>query len=372
MIDLQLSQNIVRLRREKNVTQEALAAHIGVTKGAVSKWENGSTLPDLATLPLLAAYFDVSVDALLGYTPQLTREQIKEHYQDFARDFSERPFEEVFAEVQALVKEYYACYPLLYQMGVLLLNHFMLAATPDAQQAVLGYMDTLLERVQSESDDSALAADARVLQAIVWLQQGRSEEVVAVLETLADPTRLTDNVSAVLISAYLMRGDLDKANAQAQLAMYLSLLALVNHSMRFLMIHAQDEAAFRETVARIDAVVAAYDLVHLHPNSVLQFRYQAAVVALQQGNAAEALRQLEQFVAAIAVLFEPDGFRLHGDAYFTGLDGWVAQLELGESAPRDREMVRQDLLANFDLPFAALAEDADFRRILTKLKAVMA
>ena len=41
MNELKLSENIVRLRREKNVTQEALAAFVGVTKGAVSKWENG-------------------------------------------------------------------------------------------------------------------------------------------------------------------------------------------------------------------------------------------------------------------------------------------------------------------------------------------
>ena len=38
MNELKLSENLVRLRREKNVTQEALAAFVGVTKGAVSKW----------------------------------------------------------------------------------------------------------------------------------------------------------------------------------------------------------------------------------------------------------------------------------------------------------------------------------------------
>ena len=50
MNELKLSENLVRLRRERNVTQEALAAFVGVTKGAVSKWENGTTLPDVATL----------------------------------------------------------------------------------------------------------------------------------------------------------------------------------------------------------------------------------------------------------------------------------------------------------------------------------
>ena len=276
------------------------------------------------------------------------------------------------AEVQALVKEYYACYPLLYQMGVLLLNHFTLAVTPTAQQEVLHTIDVLLARVQSESDDRDLALDARVMQAVIWLQQGRVDEAVRVLEAVADPTRLSDNVSGVLISAYLMRGDLEKADAQAQLSMYLSLLDLVGQAAHFIGIHGADQAVFKETVSRVEAVSAAYDLLHLHPNCMARFYYQAATFAAQQGDTSEALRLLDRFVAAMAVLFEPDGFRLHGDDYFTALGGWLAQLEMGESAPRDRETVRQDVLAHFDQPFAALVGNPDFERLKTKLKAVTA
>ena len=100
MNELKLSENIVRLRREKNVTQEALAAFVGVTKGAVSKWENGTTLPDVATLPLLASFFDVTVDEILGYTPQISSEEIGEIYKKLARDFAEQPFEAVWQQVQ--------------------------------------------------------------------------------------------------------------------------------------------------------------------------------------------------------------------------------------------------------------------------------
>ena len=83
MNELKLSENLVRLRREKNVTQEALAAFVGVTMGAVSKWENGTTLPDVATLPLLASFFDVTVDEILGYTPQFSSDEIGELTRSF-------------------------------------------------------------------------------------------------------------------------------------------------------------------------------------------------------------------------------------------------------------------------------------------------
>ena len=92
MEGLRFSENITRLRREKKITQEELALFIGVTKASVSKWETGATIPDIMILPQLAAFFDVSIDELLGYEPQLSREQIKYYYHKLAKDFAEKPF----------------------------------------------------------------------------------------------------------------------------------------------------------------------------------------------------------------------------------------------------------------------------------------
>ncbi len=72
-----IGNNILTLRRKKGVTQEVLADFIGVTKTSVSKWETGTTMPDIQMLPLLASYFEVSVDELINYVPMLNREQIR-------------------------------------------------------------------------------------------------------------------------------------------------------------------------------------------------------------------------------------------------------------------------------------------------------
>lgn len=63
---MNLGSKILELRRQKKVTQEELAAELGVTAAAVSKWENGYTLPDILMLCALADFFCVSTDALLG------------------------------------------------------------------------------------------------------------------------------------------------------------------------------------------------------------------------------------------------------------------------------------------------------------------
>ena len=65
-MELQIGNRIKELRRKRNLTQEAVAAHLGISFQAISKWERGDGYPDITMLPALASYFDVSVDELLG------------------------------------------------------------------------------------------------------------------------------------------------------------------------------------------------------------------------------------------------------------------------------------------------------------------
>lgn len=60
-----IGQQIAALRKERGVKQEKLAAFVGVSAQAVSKWENGG-VPDTALLPKIAEFFGVSIDCLFG------------------------------------------------------------------------------------------------------------------------------------------------------------------------------------------------------------------------------------------------------------------------------------------------------------------
>lgn len=64
-----INEQIAELRKKKGVTQEELANAVGVTNQAVSKWESAQCCPDIQLLPLLAGYFGVSIDDLMGYVP---------------------------------------------------------------------------------------------------------------------------------------------------------------------------------------------------------------------------------------------------------------------------------------------------------------
>lgn len=64
---LTLAENIRLFRKQRKLTQEKLAEALGVTVGAVYKWESGQSTPELDLIVALADFFDTSVDALLGY-----------------------------------------------------------------------------------------------------------------------------------------------------------------------------------------------------------------------------------------------------------------------------------------------------------------
>ena len=61
--------NLVSLRKMKNLTQEDVAEKVGVSRQAVAKWEAGDTVPDLDKCKLLAELFEVSLDDLANYEP---------------------------------------------------------------------------------------------------------------------------------------------------------------------------------------------------------------------------------------------------------------------------------------------------------------
>ncbi len=64
------SENIVRLRKINQMTQEDIAEAVGVSRQAVAKWESGETIPDLEKCKLLAEFFGVSLDDLANYEPE--------------------------------------------------------------------------------------------------------------------------------------------------------------------------------------------------------------------------------------------------------------------------------------------------------------
>jgi transcriptional regulator with XRE-family HTH domain len=72
-----LGSMIRELRHKKGITQEQLAESLGVSAPAISKWENELTLPDVAMIPQIASFFNVSIDILFGYNALLKQSTVE-------------------------------------------------------------------------------------------------------------------------------------------------------------------------------------------------------------------------------------------------------------------------------------------------------
>jgi len=365
---LHVSDNITRLRRDKKITQEQFADFIGVTKASISKWENGLSIPDVSLLPQIAAFFDVTIDELLGYEPQLTKEQIRKQYLDLAKAFANEPFEAVMEKSIGLVKQYYSCYPFLFQISCLWLNHFMLAKEGERQVEILSQASKLCSRILSDCKEISLCNDAVLLDAMIKLQMGKAQEVIEVLEEIQNPCRLSLQGDGVLIHAYQMKGEREKADSFTQISMYSHLLALISGATEYIAIHMDNLDICRETERRITDVANIFHLGQLHPNSMGLFYYQAAIVYSTHGEKKEALRMLKEFTAFMHCLLEGGEIVLHGDDYFTKLEEWFEQLDLGNRAPRDKKVIIDSAVGAFSHPaFCVLQEEKEFQELKRSL-----
>ena len=90
-METKLAENIRTFRKERALTQEQLAEVLGVTVGAVYKWEAKLSQPELTMIMTMADFFDTSVDVLLGYEMkdnrlQSTVDRLKKYYHDKDRE----------------------------------------------------------------------------------------------------------------------------------------------------------------------------------------------------------------------------------------------------------------------------------------------
>ena len=84
MTAIKINEQIAFLRKKKGLTQEELANALGVTNQAVSKWESAQCCPDINLLPLIADFFGVSIDELMGHRHMTENEDLVEDLVDKA------------------------------------------------------------------------------------------------------------------------------------------------------------------------------------------------------------------------------------------------------------------------------------------------
>ena len=106
-------ENLKKLRKSKELTQEALADFLGMSFQAISKWERGETYPDITMLPIIASFFGVTVDSLLGTDMIEKEKQISEYGKKYSRLWNIGKIDEARDMLKKAIAEFPGNYDLL-------------------------------------------------------------------------------------------------------------------------------------------------------------------------------------------------------------------------------------------------------------------
>ncbi|MGN0317751.1 MAG: helix-turn-helix domain-containing protein [Lachnospira sp.] len=372
MTDFNIGDNIVRLRHEKKLTQEDIASFIGVTKASVSKWENKLSMPDITLLPALATLFDVSVDELLGYHPQLNDRQIRDIYIRCAEDFVNCSFEEAFSKVSEEVKKYFNCYPFINYMCVLILNHINLVHDTKMQEEVLLQTQSWSDHVRDSCKVTTVVEDAVAVHTTIDYLLKRYSEVIEILEKSQNPIRMSSSNDMLLIQTFAMTGDLDNVQKYAQTMVYKSVLNILSCSALMLGVQLSDKEWCNETIKRIDQLIESFHLEEVNKNATVQYYYQAAVAKVSFGEKEEAYCYLNKFVEqGIDLVKHPEQIFTF-EKYFNRMEEWTTEYALSSMLPRDKSFIVSDLLAMLNNPMLkGLSGEAAFKRLKKKIQEEM-
>lgn len=319
-------------------------------------------------LPQLATYFNISIDELFGYEPQMTKEQIRDLYRKLAADFSTQPIEQVREQCREITRKYFSCFPLLYQIGSLYVNHSTLVEDKIAAKEMLEDASRLFERVKSETDNVDLAKQALNMEALCQFSLGNPQEV---LNLLGEPDFSMTSTEPLLASAYHVLGNKKEARSILQVGIFQHTVVLMNLLSIYLGLCLDNMETFEETGRKAFAVAGTFNLNKLHPGIILPLYFTIAQGYMKLGNPEKALETLEQYTRLATSISYPLNF--HGDEYFDLLDGWLENtLTLGSDMPRNQMMIQKSVsesITNCKV-FEPLKDHVQFQNMIKRLEAL--
>lgn len=166
-------------RRQRGLTQEQLAEAMGVSVAAVSKWELGQSVPELETLLELADFFDLSVDALLGFRLRDGGCQEAGARIDAAR--REKRYDEGAREAEMALQKYPNRFAVVYPAAKLFHMDGIERKREPALRRALDLLSHTCRLLDQNSDPSISETSLRIEMADVLLGLGEEERAIAML-----------------------------------------------------------------------------------------------------------------------------------------------------------------------------------------------
>ena len=188
MATINIGTKIRELRKKKGITQEMLASVLSISPQAISKWESGLTYPDMAMMPIIAGYFEVSMDMLFDYDVQEMKSKIKKIIDDaFVYYFDDTP--KYIAMIKSALQEYPS-------------NEMLLTALLDGHEYSMrelndtSHLDETIElsqKIIAESTDFIRVCNVKDILACAYLKKGDYDRAKEILMSLPHEYDIRDS-----------------------------------------------------------------------------------------------------------------------------------------------------------------------------------
>ncbi len=195
MTNINIGNKIRELRKKKGITQEVLASVLCVSPQAVSKWESGLTYPDIEMIPVIAGYFEVSMDILFDYDIREMKAKIKKIIDEAWQYF----FDDTQKYIR-VIKDALQEYPCNEDLLSELLNAYEYNLRDKGDTSHLNEIIELSDKIIAESTDFIRVCDVKEIQAAAYLKKGEYQKAKSVLETLPREYDLRDWAFAFRLS----------------------------------------------------------------------------------------------------------------------------------------------------------------------------
>ena len=303
-LGLKLGENLKKFRLQRELTQEQLADVLGVSAQAVSRWENGTTYPDITLLPTIASYFEITLDELMGMENWRSEEQLKE----LLRQLEENGSKGLIYENILLLRDAVKTYPTNYELQFRLVNQLAFCEYKDgrglSEEEKISFNREAAEignRILSHCTDGAIINQTTQQLSYIYSSLGEKEKAIEYAKKLPN-IGCTDTV----VLGDLYEGEQQKTHLKRAIQWYTSIFwcALINLAdlgyRNETMSDAERIEIMKKALAILELVFDDGDYLNYSGTVSITHRY-IADLAMSEGDYELALSSLEK-AAQFAVM----------------------------------------------------------------------
>lgn len=361
-MELNIGSVIQKLRKIKGLTQEQVADAIGVSKAAVSKWEIGSTYPDIVLLAPLARLLDTNINELFEFHAHLTEKEVTIITTLCEQEFLKGDYFSAYDYCEKQLKKYPNAAKLKLVIASLYWQYTtLLKDNEETRNAMVKRACEVLEEASEISDSDIKEHSLYVLSSLYIT----IEDYDNALKTAEKMNQKSNDTMLLLATIYRHKGENDNAKDLYQRLLFQSIRTggLVLHGLSKV---AEKESGFEdaqfflETIIKLDTL---FEVQNVGGSCTLQL----AELYARSNHMDKAIDMLKQYVKFMNTLADGGREALNNSRFFSDISGDESFNDVQEEKS---EFIKQRLAEEIiDTPaFAALKEDGEFQKIIKALK----